>query len=230
MVVSLARPRGGHGRGGGECTLARPSADSLSGRLRVGLAWRGPYAALHKAACAEGASCASTGKRAPPATGGGPCRRAPAPWTGRGDGAAAPQPPLQAGAALCCLVSSMLVLCAVFARRLWRCPASHGEWRAACAAPRVARTAPESALDGPAGAARALRKLAHRLHAAVDPLVNGGQSRDCRSKPAGFSTPFTRPACAALFFSSAFLFLFRRRGRAGANHGQLHAGRRFNDD
>ena len=40
----------------------------------------------------------------------------------------------------------MLVLCAVFARRLWRCTASRGEWRAARAAPRVARTAPESAL------------------------------------------------------------------------------------
>ena len=41
-----------------------------------------------------------------------------APWTGRGGGAAAPQRPLHAGAALCCLVGSMLVLCAVFARRL----------------------------------------------------------------------------------------------------------------
>ena len=57
-----------------------------------------------------------------------------------------------AGAALCCLVGSMLVLCAVLARRLWRCAASRGEWRAARAAPRVARTAPESALDEPAGA------------------------------------------------------------------------------
>ena len=68
---------------------------------------------------------------------------------------------------LCCLVSSLLVVCAVFARRLWRCTASRGEWRAARAAPRVARTAPESALDEPAGAARAPCKLAHRLHAAV---------------------------------------------------------------
>ena len=139
----LARPGGGHGRGGGEYTLARPSSDSLSGRLRVGFAWRGPYAALRKAAYAEGASCASTGKCAPTAAGGRPCRRSPAPWTGRGGGAAAPQHPLHAGAALCCLVGSMLVLCAVFARRLWRCTASRGEWREARAAPRVARTAPE---------------------------------------------------------------------------------------
>ena len=36
----LARPGGGHGRGGGGRALARPSADSLSGRLRVGFAWR----------------------------------------------------------------------------------------------------------------------------------------------------------------------------------------------
>ena len=111
----LARPRGGHGRGGGEYALARPSSDSLSGRLRVGFAWRGPCAALRKAACAAGASCASFGKCAPPAAGGRPCRRSPAPWTGRGGGAAAPQRPLHAGAALCCLVSSLLVVCAVFA-------------------------------------------------------------------------------------------------------------------
>ena len=86
----------------------------------------------------------------------------------------------------------MLVLCAVFARRLWRCAASRGEWREARAAPRVARMAPESALDEPAGAARAPCKLAHRLHAAVDSLVDGGQSRGCQSKPAGFVTPFTQ--------------------------------------
>ena len=197
----LARPRGGHGRGGGECALARPSADSLSGRLRVGFAWRGPYAALRKAAYAEGASCASTGRCAPPAAGGRPCRRSSAPWTGRGGDAAAPQRPLHAGAALCCLVGSMLVLCAVFARRLWRCTASRGEWREARTAPRVARTAPESALDEPAGAARAPCKLAHRLHAAVNSLVDGGQSHDCRSKPAGFVTPFTQS-----FFGFAFSF------------------------
>ena len=161
LVVSP--PRGGHGRGGGEYALARPSSDSLSGRLRVGFAWRGPYAALRKAAYAEGASCASTGKCAPPAAGGRPCRRSPAPWTGRGGGAAAPQRPLHAGAALCCLVGSMLVLCATFSRLQWRCTASHGEWHAACAAPRLARTAPESALDGPACAARAPHKLTHRL-------------------------------------------------------------------
>ena len=104
-----------------------------------------------------------------------------------------------AGAALCCLVSSLLVLCAVLARRLWRCTACRGEWRAARAAPRVARTAPESALDEPAGAARAPCKLAHRLHAAVNSLVDGGQSHDCRSKPAGFVTPFTQS-----FFGFAF--------------------------
>ena len=171
---------------------ARPSADSLLGRLRVGFAWRSPCAALRKAACAEGASGASFGKCAPPAAGGRPCRRSPAPWTGRGGGAAAPQRPLHAGAALCCLVGSMLVLCAVFARRLWRCTASRGEWREARAAPRVARMAPESALDEPAGAARVPCKLAHRLHAAVNSLVDGGQSHDCRSKPAGFVTPFTQ--------------------------------------
>ena len=119
----LARPGGGHGRGGGGRALARPSADSLSGRLRVGFAWRGPYAALRKAAYAEGASCASTGRCAPPAAGGRPCRRSSAPWTGRGDDAAAPQPPLQAGAALCCLVGSLLDLCATFSRLQWRPPA-----------------------------------------------------------------------------------------------------------
>ena len=127
LSLLLARPGGGHGRGGGGRALARPSADSLSGRLRVGFAWRGPCAALRKAACAEGASGASFGRCAPPATGGGPCRRAPAPWTGRGDGAAAPQPPLQAGAALCCLVGSLLDLCATFARLQWRGTASRGE-------------------------------------------------------------------------------------------------------
>ncbi|EOD21311.1 hypothetical protein EMIHUDRAFT_241355 [Emiliania huxleyi CCMP1516] len=74
----------------------------------------------------------------------------------------------------------MLVLCATFSRLQWRCTASHGEWHAACAAPRLARTAPESALDGPACAARAPHKLTHRL-----PF-------DCRSKPAGFVTPFTQ--------------------------------------
>ena len=105
----------------------------------------------------------SFGKCAPPAAGGRPCRRSPAPWTGRGGGAAAPQRPLHAGAALCCLVGSMLVLCATFSRLQWRCTASHGEWHAACAAPRLARTAPESALDGPACAARAPHKLTHRL-------------------------------------------------------------------
>ena len=159
----LARPGGGHGCGGGGRALARPSADSLSGRLRVGFAWRGPCAALRKPAGAAGASCASFGRCAPSATGGGPCRRSPAPWTGRGDDAAAPRPPLQAGAALCCLVGSLLDLCATFSRLQWRCTASHGEWHAACAAPRLARTAPESALDGPAGAARAPHKLTHRL-------------------------------------------------------------------
>ena len=142
---------------------ARPSADSLLGRLRVGFAWRSPCAALRKAAGGEGASGASFGRCAPPAAGGRPCRRSPAPWTGRGGGAAAPQRPLHAGAALCCLVSSMLVLCATFSRLQWRCTASHGEWHAACAAPRLARTAPESALDEPACAARAPHKLTHRL-------------------------------------------------------------------
>ena len=95
----------------------------------------------------------------------------------------------------------MLVLCAVFARRLWRCTASRGEWREAREAPRVARMAPERALDEPAGAARAPCKLAHRLHAAVNSLVDGGQSHDCRSKPAGFVTPFTQS-----FFWPRFLF------------------------
>ena len=95
----------------------------------------------------------------------------------------------------------MLVLCAVFARRLWRCTACRGEWREAREAPRVARTAPENALDEPAGAARAPCRLAHRLHAAVNSLVDGGQSHDCRSKPAGFVTPFTQS-----FFGFAFLF------------------------
>ena len=157
LVVSP--PCGGHG----EYALARPSSDSLSGRLRVGFAWRSPCAALRKAACAEGASGASFRKCAPPAAGGGPCCRASAPWAGRGGGTAAPQRPLHAGAALCCLVGSMLVLCATFSRLQWRCTASHGEWHAACAAPRLARTAPESALDGPACAARAPHKLTHRL-------------------------------------------------------------------
>ena len=206
---------------------ARPSADSLLGRLRVGFAWRSPCAALRKAACAEGASGASFGRCAPPAAGGRPCRRSPAPWTGRGGGAAAPQHPLHAGAALCCLVGSMLVLCAVFARRLWRCTASRGEWREARAAPRVARMAPESALDEPAGAARAPCKLAHRLHAAVNSLVDGGQSHDCRSKPAGFVTPFTQSFFGLAFSFAWFYFVFsfakrQRGGRAGANYGQLH--------
>ena len=84
-----------------------------------------------------------------------------------------------------------------------------------------------SALDEPAGAARAPCKLAHRLHAAVNSLVDGGQSHDCRSKPAGFVTPFT-PSFFGLAFSFAwFYFVFsfakrRRGGRAGANYGQLH--------
>ena len=213
--------------------LARPSADSLSGILRVGFAWRGPCAALRKAACAEGASGASFRKCAPPAAGGRPCRRSPAPWTWRGGGAAAPQRPLHAGAALCCLAGSMLVLCAVFARRLWRCAASRGEWREARAAPRVARTEPGSALDEPAGAARAPCKLAHRLHAAVNSLVDGGQSHDffkshdCRSKPAGFVTPFTQSFLGFAFSFACLYFVFsftkRRRGwQAGANYGQLH--------
>ena len=107
-LALLARPGGGHGRRGGEWAPARPSAGSLLGRLRVSSAWRGPCAALRKAAGGEGASGASTGRCAPPAAGGGPCRRVPAPWTGQGGGAAAPRPPLLAGAALCCLVSSLL--------------------------------------------------------------------------------------------------------------------------
>ena len=110
----------------------------------------------------------------------------------------------------------MLVLCAVFARRLWRCAASRGEWREARAAPRVARTEPENALDEPAGAARAPCRLAHRLHAAVDSLVDGGQSHDCRSKPAGFVTPFTQS-----FFGFAFSFsscaASRAKSRAAAS-------------
>ena len=222
MVVSplLARPGGGHGRGGGGRVLARPSADSLSGRLRVGFAWRGPYAALRKAAYAEGASCASTGKCALPAAGGRPCRRSSAPWTGRGGDAAAPQRPLHAGAALCCLVGSMLVLCAVFARRLWRCTASRGEWREARAAPRVARTEPENALDEPAGAARAPCKLAHRLHAAVNSLVDGGQSHDCRSKPAGFVTPFTQSFLASLSLLLVFILFFLLRSDGGGAGGR----------
>ena len=123
----------------------------------------------------EKAFCASTERRAPPAAGGGPCRRAPAPWTRRGGGAAAPQRLLHAGAALCYMASSMLVLRAVLARRLWHCTACRGEWRAARAAPRVARTAPESALDGPARAARALREPTHRLPSCGDSLVDGVQ-------------------------------------------------------
>ena len=102
----------------------------------------------------------------------------------------------------------MLVLCAAFARRLWRCAASRGEWREARAAPRVARMAPASALDEPAGAARAPCKLAHRLHAAVNSLVDGGQSHDCRSKPAGFVTPFGNAIVFWLRFLFC-LFLFR---------------------
>ena len=112
----------------------------------------------------------------------------------------------------------MLVLCAVFARRLWRCTASRGEWREARAAPRVARTEPESALDEPAGAARAPCKLAHRLHAAVNPLVDGGQSHDCRSKPAGFVTPFTQSFFGFAFSFACFYFVFsftKRRRRGG---------------
>ena len=112
----------------------------------------------------------------------------------------------------------MLVLCAVFARRLWRCAASRGEWREARAAPRVARMAPESALDEPAGAARAPCKLAHRLHAAVNSLVDGGQSHDCRSKPAGFVTPFTQSFFGFAFSFACFYFVFsftKRRRRGG---------------
>ena len=66
-LALLARPGGGHGRRGGEWAPARPSAGSLLGRLRVGSAWRGPCAALRKAAGGEGASGASTGRHAPPA-------------------------------------------------------------------------------------------------------------------------------------------------------------------
>ncbi len=95
----------------------------------------------------EGASGASTGRCAPPAAGGGPCRRVPAPWTGQGGGAAAPRPPLLAGAAMCCLVSSLLVLCAALTRLQWHCTACHGEWRAARASPRVAREAREARLS-----------------------------------------------------------------------------------
>ena len=225
MIPSLvvSPPRGGHGRGGGEYALARPSSDSLSGRLRVGFAWRGPCAALRKAACAEGASGASFGRCAPPATGGGPCRRAPAPWTGRGDGAAAPQPPLQAGAALCCLASSLLDLCATFSRLQWRCTASHGEWHAACAAPRLARTAPESALDGPACAARAPHKLTHRL-----PFSGRRRSISRLSiKTGGLCDAVYAIVFGFAFSFACFYFVFsftkrRRRGRAGANYGQLH--------
>ena len=125
--------------------------------------------------------------------------------------------------------AACVVLRAVLARRLWHCTACRGEWRAARAAPRVARTAPESALDEPAGAARAPCKLAHRLHAAVDSLVDGGQSHDCRSKPAGFVTPFTQSFFGLAFSFAWFYFVFsfakrQRGGRAGANYGQLHAG------
>ena len=67
---------------------ARPSADSLLGRLRVGFAWRSPCAALRKAACAEGASGASFRKCAPPAAGEG--RAAARLLRGQG-GEAAPQ-------------------------------------------------------------------------------------------------------------------------------------------
>ena len=100
---------------------------------------------------------------------------------------------------------------------LYCLPRCRGEWRAARAAPRVARMAPESALDEPAGAARAPCKLAHRLHAAVNSLVDGGQSHDCRSKPAGFVTPFTQ-SFFGLAFSFAwfyFVFSFAKRQRGG---------------
>ena len=83
------------------------AASCVLGRLRVSSAWRGPCAALRKAAGGEGASGASTGRCTPPAAGGGPCHRVPAPWTGQGGGAAAPRPLLLAGAALSCLVSSL---------------------------------------------------------------------------------------------------------------------------
>ena len=111
----------------------------------------------------------------------------------------------------------MLVLCAVFARRLWRCTASRGARRVARTAPRVARTAPESALDEPAGAARAPCRLAHRLHAAVNSLVDGGQSHDCRSKPAGFVTPFTQSFFGFAFSFACFYFVlsFAKRRRGG---------------
>ena len=69
--------------------------------------------------------------------------------------------------------------------------------------------------------------LAHRLHAAVNSLVDGGQSHDCRSKPAGFVTPFTQSLLSFAFSFACFYFVFsfakrRRGGRAGANYGQLH--------
>jgi len=114
----------------------------------------------------------------------------------------------------------MLVLCAVFARRLWRCGAGRGEWREARAAPRVARTEPESALDEPAGAARAPCKLAHRLHAAVNSLVDGGQSHDCRSKPAGFVTPFTQSFFGFAFSFACFISFFLLRSDGGGAGGR----------
>ena len=60
-------------------------------------------------------------------------------------------------------------------------------------------------------------------HAAVD----GGQSHDCRSKSAGFVTPFTQSLLSFAFSFACFYFVFsfakrRRGGRAGANYGQLH--------
>ena len=164
-----------------------------------------------------------TGKCAPPAAGGRPCRRASAPWTGRGGGAAAPQRPLHAGAALCCLVGSMLVLCATFSRLQWRCTASHGEWHAACAAPRLARTAPESALDGPACAARAPHKLTHRL-----PFSGRRRSISRLSiKTGGLCDAVYAIVLGFAFSFACFYFVFsfakrRRGGRAGANYGQLH--------
>ena len=189
----LARPGGGHARGGGGRALARPSADSLSGRLRVGFAWRGPCAALRKAACAEGASGASFGRCAPPATGGGPCRRAPAPWTGRGDGAAAPQPPLHAGAALCCLVGSLLDLCATFARL---------QWPLYCLPRRVARgtrgaaRGPESARERWASLRGASAMEAGTSFACCRRFSGQGRSISRLSIKLGglHSTPFTRSA------------------------------------
>ena len=86
------------------------------------------------------------------------------------------------------------------------------------------RTEPESALDEPAGAARAPCELAHRLHAAVNSLVDGGQSHDCRSKPAGFVTPFTQSFLASLSLLLVFISFFLLRSDGGGGGRALTTG------